>query len=168
MYFFTADEHYNHKNIIKYCDRPFSSIEEMNKELINRHNEVVSANDCVIHAGDFGFFSSEREVNEYLRKLNGNHILLRGSHDKWMNSRYHEIWTKTIDGVKIVVCHYSMKTWPSSHYNAWQLYGHSHGRLTSIGKQMDVGVDTNNYYPYSFEDIKGIMEYKPDNPNLVR
>ena len=53
MHFFTADEHYNHENIIFYCSRPFESVKEMNEELIKRHNLVVHDGDTVIHVGDF-------------------------------------------------------------------------------------------------------------------
>ena len=53
MYFFTADEHYGHKNIITYCDRPFRTVYEMDGEIVKRHNEVVSEDDIVVHAGDF-------------------------------------------------------------------------------------------------------------------
>ena len=53
MYFFTADEHYGHTNIIKYCRRPFSTVQDMDRELVRRHNEVVKDSDTVIHAGDF-------------------------------------------------------------------------------------------------------------------
>jgi calcineurin-like phosphoesterase family protein len=60
-----------------------------------------------------------------------------------------------------------MRTWHRSHYNSWQLYGHSHGTLEPIGKQWDIGIDNNNYYPLSFEDIEMIMNRRPDNPNLV-
>ena len=52
-FFFTADEHYGHTNIIRYCDRPFASAEEMDAEIIRRHNEIVGSQDVVIHAGDF-------------------------------------------------------------------------------------------------------------------
>jgi calcineurin-like phosphoesterase family protein len=52
-FFFTADEHYGQANIIKYCDRPFASVEEMDSEIIKRHNELVGPKDVVIHAGDF-------------------------------------------------------------------------------------------------------------------
>ena len=61
-----------------------------------------------------------------------------------------------------------MKTWAKSHYNSWQLFGHSHGELKGVGKQMDIGVDTHNFYPYSFNEIKRIMSKKEDNFNLVK
>ena len=52
-FFFTTDEHYGHTNIIKFCDRPFASVEEMDAEIIQRHNELIGSKDVVIHAGDF-------------------------------------------------------------------------------------------------------------------
>jgi len=168
-YFFTSDEHYGHTNIIKYCDRPFSSVKEMDEELIKRHNEVVKSGDIVIHAGDFTLRKTEREVMNYIRRLNGSHIFLRGSHDYWMNFNdvFHEIKEIEISGNYIVICHYSMRVWPRSHYNSWNLFGHSHGKMEGAGKAMDVGVDTHNFYPYSFEEIKRIMETKKDNFNLI-
>ena len=60
MYFWTADQHYAHKNCIKYCNRPFSSVEEMDEELINRHNSVVGDNDIVIHVEIFPLYEIQR------------------------------------------------------------------------------------------------------------
>lgn len=168
MYFFTADEHYFHRNIITFCNRPFSSLEEMHWELRKRHNEKVSEQDITIHLGDFALTKEREKVYELSSKLNGNHIFLRGSHDKWMDKTYHEIWEKKIDNYYITCCHYALRTWPRSHYNSWSLYGHSHGRLPSIGKQYDIGVDNNNFYPISFEQIKKIMSTKEDNLNLLK
>lgn len=166
MYYFTADEHYGHRNIIRYCRRPFASVEEMDRELIRRHNEVVGEEDVVIHAGDF-VVRSKRSAHSYIGELRGQHVFLRGSHDRWLDENAHEIWEETIDGQVLVVCHYAMRVWPRSHYNSWQLYGHSHGRLEPTGKQWDVGVDNNDFYPLSFERIREIMRDRPDNPNLI-
>lgn len=170
-YFFTADEHYGHANIIKYCDRPFTSVQEMDDEIIKRHNEVVGPGDTVIHIGDFSLMSS-RNVENYMRRLNGIHKFIKGSHDYWLDTYNgidaHEILEMTIDGNYIVACHYAMKVWPRSHFNSWQLFGHSHGRLEGVGKQMDVGVDTHNFYPYSLEEIKKIMDKKEDNFNKLK
>lgn len=166
MYFFTADEHYSHKNIIIHCDRPFESAEEMDSVLIENHNSIVKPGDTVIHGGDFCFTSKQDIAESYLKQLNGNHIVLRGSHDYWLKDG-HEIWEKKIEDEHVVVCHYAMRVWPRSHFNSWQLYGHSHGRLDPVGKQWDVGVDNNNYHPVSFEELKKIMSESPDNPNRL-
>lgn len=79
MIFFTSDQHYSHKNIIQYSNRPFSCIEEMNEELVRRHNEVVSSIDTVFHLGDFSLH--HRNVTEYLPRLKGEHHLIVGNHD---------------------------------------------------------------------------------------
>lgn len=169
MYFFTADEHYSHPRIIEYCNRPFSSVIEMDEEIIKRHNEVVKDNDIVIHGGDFTLRSSYVEAIEYRNQLKGDHIFIRGSHDKWLNNtKCHDIWQKMIEDQYVVVCHYAMRVWPRSHYNSWQLYGHSHGKLEPVGKQWDSGVDNNQFYPVSFDQVKEIMKDRPDNFNLVK
>lgn len=168
-YFFTSDEHYGHSNIIKFSNRPFSDVKEMDEELIKRNNEIVGDDDIVVHAGDFTFRKVEREAMEYIKRLKGHHVFLKGNHDSWMKSddTYHEIKEFDIEKKHIVVCHYSMRVWPLSHYNSYHLFGHSHGKLEGIGKSLDIGVDTHNYYPYSWEEIKLIMDSKEDNINRI-
>ncbi|KKL95432.1 hypothetical protein LCGC14_1854620, partial [marine sediment metagenome] len=67
----------------------------------------------------------------------------------------------------ITLCHYAMRVWDKSHFNSWQLYGHSHGTLNGIGKQYDVGVDANNFLPVSFANLTELMEAKKDNFNYI-
>jgi calcineurin-like phosphoesterase family protein len=169
---FTADHHFNHTNIITYCNRPFSSIEEMNEELILRWNGRVDTNDIVYHLGDFGFGKTEIIAN----RLNGMKYLIPGSHDRITPSLrlgdslivLPEIWAIKNERHLIIMCHYAMRTWEKSHYNSWHLFGHSHGKLPTFGKSFDIGVDTHNFYPYSFDEVKKIMDRLPDNFNLVR
>lgn len=167
-YWFTADEHYGHARILDYCGRPFKDVEEMDRKLIANHNSVVGKDDVVVHAGDFCWSNTWRGQHVYEEGLDGTHVFVRGSHDHWMPDSWHWMWTRTIEGVYVVVCHYAMRVWPRSHYNSWQLHGHSHGRLESLGKQYDVGVDNNNYYPVSWERICEVMSTRDDNPNLVK
>ena len=51
--FFTSDTHFNHTNIIQYCQRPFKSTDEMNEAMIDNWNSVVGEDDTVFHLGDF-------------------------------------------------------------------------------------------------------------------
>lgn len=169
MIFFTSDEHYGHARVIEFNERPFGSIEKMDSGLIERFNSRVMPQDVTIHAGDFCWLKNKQEVYEtYVSKLNGTHILLVGSHDHWQPNSAKYIWRKRIEGNLIVVCHYAMLTWECSHYNSWQLYGHSHGQLDLKGKQYDIGVDNNNYYPVSFDEICDIMKDKEDNWNYLK
>ena len=169
QYWFTSDEHYDHDKVIKYSNRPFDSIEDMDRCLIANHNNIVKDQDVTIHAGDFCWLNKKEDVyKKYVSKLKGNHVMLVGSHDHWLPSSAHYVWRKRIDGNLIVVCHYAMRTWECSHYNSWQLYGHSHGNLPPIGKQHDIGVDNNNYCPVSFIQVATIMAGRPDNPNYIK
>jgi calcineurin-like phosphoesterase family protein len=158
MWFFTADEHYGHANIIKHCNRPFNSLGEMDDTITNNFNSVVKKNDVTVHAGDFAW----RTPQDYIKKLNGSHIFIKGSHDSWLPASAKYMWRKMFDGKLIVVCHYAMRTWERAHHKSWQLYGHSHGRLEPVGLQYDVGVDNNNFYPVSLDEIKFILERKDE------
>jgi len=170
MYFFTSDEHFGHAKVIEYCRRPFESVHEMNKALVERHNEVVGDDDIVVHAGDF---TLQKNAEKYIQRLRGRHIFIRGSHDKWMDDSYHERWEKRIEGQWVVVDHYAAFVWPGSHHGSWQLFGHSHGGLEThnlfpFGKQVDVGVDNHNFYPVSFKQIVEIMASRPENWNRLK
>jgi calcineurin-like phosphoesterase family protein len=77
---FTADNHFHHGNIIKYCSRPFRNRDHMNGEMIKRWNKYVRPNDVIVHLGDFAL-CSKAWATELLAKLNGTKILVRGNHD---------------------------------------------------------------------------------------
>ena len=170
MIWLTSDLHLNHAKIIKYCDRPFKDVNIMNETIIENWNYLVKEDDLIYILGDFCF----GDARPLLDKLNGIKVLIEGSHDSSAMSCRNKFKFTTpllnivIDKQPITLCHYAMRVWHRSHYNSYHSYGHSHGTLPSIGKSMDVGVDTNNFKPYSWEDIKEIIKNKPDNPNLVK
>lgn len=168
MMWFTADQHFNHKNIIKYCNRPFKNVEEMNLAIVENFNDRVGKKDLTYHLGDLSL--SKDFGYDIFRHLNGRHILIKGNHDRitksWLsdNERYFESIHDTLlikhNGKTIFMSHYAHRVWPKSHYGAWHLYGHSHGELMSIGKSFDVGVDGNAYYPVSFDMLKAHLDRK--------
>lgn len=85
-----------------------------------------------------------------------------GNHDRVIKKIVDQfVWVKEIAEVNIrnqpiVLCHYAMRVWHHLGRGAWQLYGHSHGKLpaTEGSRSMDVGVDTNDFRPYSFDEIR--------------
>lgn len=79
MIFFTSDQHYWHANVIKYCDRPFASVEEMNEMMVIAYNMTVKPEDQVIHLGDFSM--AFRAVETFPQRLLGDKILVPGNHD---------------------------------------------------------------------------------------
>jgi len=170
MIHFISDTHFGHKNIIKYCNLPFLDVEEMDEVLIKNWNNVVDSKDTVYHLGDFSF----RDPNAYVNRLKGKIVLIRGGHDfKFKNelrcfNDVFDLKTIKIKDKTIVLCHYCLRVWDKSHYNSWHLFGHSHGKLESIGKSHDVSVNNIDFKPISFENLEKTMQDKPDNFNLLK
>ena len=164
--FFTADTHFFHTNIIKYCNRPFKDSIEMNETIIRRWNDKVGRDDLIFHLGDFAFVKNRRLLHLLLERLNGKIVLIKGNHDKfvWENrdlfyahhDSYHEI---CLGGQDITLCHYKMAIWNKSHRGAWHLYGHSHGTAPNHTSELsfDVGVDCHHFTPLSLDDVARIM-----------
>ena len=172
--FFTSDTHFGHRNIIKYCQRPFSCIEEMDDALIANWNRVVGKDDIIFHLGDFAMGGSA-EWSRLLQKLNGKIYLILGNHDlKTIGagfSRLEGVAMQMLINVKgqiIYLNHYPFLCYGGAYRNTWQLYGHVHTCHANRGldvprlkmlmpMQYDVGVDNNNYRPVSFEQVKKII-----------
>jgi calcineurin-like phosphoesterase family protein len=173
----TSDEHYKHRKIIRYQNRPFSSIEEMDECLKRNHNSLVKPEDCVIHIGDFSF-GKANDFKEIALSLNGKHFFMDGSHDRSLREFFAsnelkegtqnslfllpKLFEFTFNGQKIVLCHYSLQKWWASHYGSYHFYGHSHGNNENVIKNSrDIGVDTNNFFPILIEDaIKSVSDDK--------
>ena len=157
--FFTADNHFNHANIIKHENRPFSSVEEMNEVMIEKWNEKVKKNDSIYILGDFVW----SKPSEIIPRLNGKKYLIKGNHDKQSNSSYFE-WVKDYYRLKynndtFILFHYPIFRWDKSHYGSYHLYGHVHSRessndfMNTLDNAYNVGVDVNNYEPVSVEEV---------------
>ena len=84
---FTSDLHMGHVNCLKYDNRPFVSIEEADKTIIDNWNSVVKDGDLVYVLGDFGFAPLPR-IKELLGQLKGRKILILGNHDRHAHSAY--------------------------------------------------------------------------------
>ena len=174
--FFTSDTHFFHKNIIEYCNRPFANTYEMNEALIKNWNSVVPTDGVVFHLGDVSLTAIPKVLNDLLYRLNGTIYLVIGNHEKDALGKEYvkNHWAGVYDIAEIfiedeeitygeqhiVMCHYPMQVWNASHRGSWQLFGHVHGGLSNKGEikhspmAMDVGVDCNNYTPFSYQQVK--------------
>lgn len=155
--FFTSDSHFGHKNIIQYCNRPFTDCVEMDQAMINLWNSVVGPRDVVYHLGDFSMLPPEK-ISAILQKLNGIKRLVIGNHDKnplvipeWASRR--SLAEVTVDGHKLFLCHYPMREWPGMWKGVIHLYGHVHGNLMPAPGSMDVGADVWGGKPISLAEI---------------
>ncbi len=119
MILFTSDLHIGHRNIIKLCNRPFSSLEEMDESLIENWNQVVTNGDTIYVVGDL-MFRTQTAPNCILRRLKGKKHLIVGNHDNsWLNKVNADTHFKSIERYvkisngkrKLALCHYPMMTW---------------------------------------------------------
>src|SRR5271163_4275578 len=145
---FTADFHFGHNNIIRYCNRPFRSVEEMDQTILDRLNASVKANDILYFLGDFCIGSKAKALEQRKQIRCKKIFAVPGNHDKQIRKLTEEFsWLSNLAEISIhsqpvVICHYAMRVWNRSHHGAWHLYGHSHGNLpdTPTSLSMDVGV----------------------------
>ena len=149
--FVISDLHFNHKNIIQYSNRPFSSVAEMNEVLIENWNKEVGPDDRVHVLGDI-CLGPKSEMKSIVDRLNGEIILNIGNHEGILHAypeRFSRIQnyietTFIIGGAKQPVClmHYPIEVWNNCHKGWWHLHGHCHGNLsTHRAYRFDVGVD---------------------------
>lgn len=102
MKFFTiADLHLGHEAIITYCDRPFSSVEEMNEALVRNWNNTVGKNDVVFVCGDVALKKSI--CKEMIPRLNGRKILIMGNHDQGSTQFYRDCGFAEVSRYPIVI-----------------------------------------------------------------
>ena len=164
--FVTSDTHFYHTNILKYENRPFKDINDMNNKMIESWNETVSNKDEVYILGDFSF-GNEEETIKLLNKLNGKKYLINGNHDyvvKNKDVRDKFEWVKDYfvlkhNKMKFVMFHYPIQVWDCRHHGSIHLYGHIHSNLGNHSMEYDipnsynVGVDVNGFKPVLIEDI---------------
>lgn len=174
--YLTADSHFNHANIIKFCNRPFNNVEQMNETLIDNWNQVVGKDDIVFHLGDF-CLGGAAEWTKLLDRLNGKIYLILGNHDlknirQGFIQRFEHVALQmfiTVDKQKMYLSHYPFLCFEGGYKDVWQLFGHVHTRKNNTGidaerlqylypTQYDVGVDNNNFEPVSFEEVKAIID----------
>jgi calcineurin-like phosphoesterase family protein len=164
--YITSDHHFSHKNILKYTNREFSLVEEMNEHMINEWNSVVTDNDTVFYLGDFCFERNPTKINEILYRLKGDIVFIKGNHDSeelCRNKRFSYVadyYELAVEGYRFVMMHYPLLEWNGGHKGNIMLHGHCHGNLGKItNRRVDVGVDSLGYKP---KNLSQIIQYIKD------
>ena len=167
MFYFTADPHFGHENVVWMCNRPFDTIEEMNETLIENWNRKVKGNDTICIVGDFFFRCADPE--SILKRLHGKKRLIIGNHDSsWMGKFDYEKYFVSVDDFlqisdgehSLTLCHYPMLTW--KHWSrSYMIHGHIHANtdmdfwplIRARDNVLNAGVDVNNFEPVTFDEL---------------
>ncbi len=151
-----SDQHFGHKNIIKYANRPFDDIDEMREAMIRNHNELVTDEDYVIWVGDVAFLNDDK-ANEILHRLNGYKILIVGNHDMHKKKlkrlhvdEVHLVYNIEVAGAEMVFTHFPITNLPKPIVN---IHGHTHDTEDQSVQHMNVSVERIDYKPVNFDNI---------------
>lgn len=181
MIFFISDTHFCHSNIIKYCNRPYSDVDEMNKDFIERWNSVVGKDDIVYHLGDFAL-CDKAGIKLLAKQLNGTKYLVRGNHDHWSKTFYEECGFNvlinppvvldgiTINGNQVCVSHTPIRDsqMPKGCIN---LHGHIHEKKLEncqdkyppmyydVKRHFNISCDVLGFKPLSLTDLEKEFSY---------
>lgn len=184
---FTSDLHFGHQNIIDFCERPFSSVDEMNWQLVARYNALVDPEDEVFFLGDI-CMGKTKDTLQFVELLHGTKYLIPGNHDKVWRGR--SSWQKhlpaytdagfivlgsqehiEVNGTDVLLCHFPY--FGDSHgedrftgnrpddEGGWLICGHVHESWHQRGRMINVGVDQNDFEPFHEDYIIGCIEAGP-------
>jgi len=166
--YITADLHLNHKNIIQYCNRPFSSVREMNRQLVKNWNKTIGRDDMVLYLGDLAFGKGKNKVKYWLNQLNGRVYFIRGNHDNNIpNFVPHIDKCKLLYEDKAYLVNKKQKTFLLAHrperpqdWDGWIIHGHEHNNnpekypfINRENKTINVSTELTGYRPIPLESL---------------
>lgn len=161
--FFSSDLHLGHENFLTFVDddgnliRPFSSVEEMDEMIIERHNKVVGPSDKWYCLGDLGFDMPNLEAK--LSRMNGKKRLILGNHD-YPRKRDFEMYFRHFEKVmesrrigNVLFTHRPVYLGPHEVKIAANVHGHIHERVLPDDRYLNISVEQINYTPVSIDWI---------------
>lgn len=164
-HWYTADLHFGHENVIRFCKRPFSTAAEMDATIIANLCELVGPEDDLWILGDFAWGKRSNDA-EWLQgifeQLPGRrrHLII-GNHDleatqalPWDSVRHLKELRDGPQNQLHTLCHYPMITWNHARRHALQMFGHVHENWKGSRNSVNVGVDVWNFKPVRFEDVE--------------
>ena len=186
-----SDLHLRHANIIKYCNRPFTDADEMNKAMVDRWNDLVDDGDEVWIVGDLVLGQLTVNLSAHVWRLKGRKLLIPGNHDAcWQGQKktrrqitaYLDLGgiarivddpaPVTLAGQRVQVNHFPydpgepgrparFAQWRPKDVGGWLLCGHIHNNWRQNGRQINVGVDAWNFAPVNDDTLCEMIALGP-------
>lgn len=156
----------------------------MNKLIVSNINKYVKQDDILYHLGDWSFGGIEN-IWEFRKQIKCKNIyLVPGNHDHHIkknkilaqkeydiNIYAHDCFLAVLpelikinlDKQEIILSHFPLEEWENIDRGSIHLHGHCHHTkdytdLNMYSKRMDVGMDWEEFRPYSWEEIKKEMK----------
>ena len=182
MIWLTSDWHFNHDREFIWKARGFTSVQEMNEAIIQRHNALVRPDDDVYILGDSSLGGGDEQVlaanKALIERLNGRLHIIRGNHDTDRRVAMYESCKNVVGPVLYAdMLHYKGYHFYLSHFPTLtsnlekeslkqctcNLFGHTH-QTTNFHLDMPfmyhVGVDSHNCEPVLLDNIIEEMKMK--------
>lgn len=156
-----SDIHWFHKNILKYSNRPYPTVELMNECLLGNAQRVIKPNDILIWGGDISFGHIET-VNKMIEEIPAYHVHIIGNHDMdkqgkitnyHMDERHPCLVLDVIDAeieYQLLLTHYPLDHIP---VNCFSVHGHTHQHPEFTNKHINYCVEHINYTPVNIKQI---------------
>lgn len=155
----SSDHHFNHENIIKYCDRPFTDVTHMNEYMLDCYNSVVKDGDIAYFLGDVYMGDGAHWYQKIAPRLHGRKRLILGNHDNGKDQTLQKVFQKITlwrafpeFGLLLTHVPVSLSTlgpkWPRN------VHGHIHNRPSPGPEYINVSVEVIDYTPVHIEDIR--------------
>lgn len=145
--FYISDFHWGHQEMVNYDNCPFDTIEEQEEAIIRNWNKRVRQQDTGYILGDVSYKPRD-ETLDTLAQLNGNVIVLKGNHDRWIqpaNDYCPDCLTIKDEAfgqeTYVFLCHYPCAVWDREHDGGVHIYGHVHSRMNNDGTMRHAVLD---------------------------
>ena len=162
--FLTSDNHFWHKNILEYEDRPFGSVGEMNEAMVSNWNDRVRPQDVIVHLGDFSLGNSA-QTKDIMSRLNGTKPIIMGSLDRKAGWFVRNGFFKAYDNSFLLHREYILTHEPLGEKDLrykLNIHGHLHSKRINDEYYFNVCVENWGYKPVSLEYIMAVTRQKGD------
>lgn len=158
-----SDLHLDHENIIKYCNRPFESVESMNEVLVSNWNEEIDEDNEVLFLGDLTITWAGTSAKEWLDRLNGNVVFVRGNHDD--STDIETRFRHQVDTEKYRFCCVHKPKHVPGEWDGWVISGHHHNNdmeeyplINPSTRRINVSVELLEYRPIQVATLVELIE----------